>query len=664
MMRTLRIVGLLAAMLLLVTGCEERVQKTVGDKIKERAEAGNGEIDAMFKERDEEIRTALEEKVGYIQKVQAEKAKLLVSLDRIPSEQEIATSAGLSVDKVKEFGGGDVKEHPLVPWRKSLMDSKVKGELQTREKKYPGTFLENLIPAYFSFMDSQDKYWAESMDMEEYAPFLEAYAKDAMQEECGPGKTCSHSRRCVEGKCAKSPFVDDALFDWVFLHMQHLADANKLPEDTRMTSHLRYWQLALGLESLSREGFKNYIHRLCETYFLKGKVVAAAGELKTKDPVKLTKHLNEKVGLPVNEESVVAALALNTHCGSEDVAAPAFECLGLADEFRAKAVMQPYYDQLICRMDALKKQAPDSPFASAVDAMKEELQRLKQEYPIEKMVEYPVLPETTSMYDASQRLVLEMGPKGVFLGERRDPFKDSTAGRIALTELAEGEEFSLTSSSVKSIREAFLTNLKTLRTEGDPALRQGLISVQSDGSYDALRVLDMATATTRMDEEDYQNTLNQEVWLAGRRKVDGRNARRATQMQLLASDKKMKLNLSNEGSKVACTVVGFTGDAPVDEFPAPVAVAFLDGENVKMGALADSKMETADGTMPNAQFNLAEASKWANGQQGAIVLAVRSGASWNDMLRTLGPLSFKCVDPACRAGEYRTKPNVYISSCN
>jgi len=656
-------VGLLTVGALLLTGCEDRVRQSVGERIATRADEGGKEIAAMFSERDKAITEALEEKVAYITKVQAAKEKLQLSLDRIPSEQEIATEAALSVDKVKEFGGGDSKEHPLVPWRKSLVDSDVKKNIREREVKYPGTFLETLIPAYLTFMDTQDQYWNESMDMEEYAPFLTGYVQDAMQVDCGEGRSCSHSRPCVNGKCEASPFVDDALFDWVFIHMQHLADANRLPEDTRMTSHLRYWQLALGMQSESRESFKNYIHRLCETYFLKGAVTAAVAELKVEDPVKIVAHLKEKVGLNVNETAVAGALSLNTHCGDKKTAAPAFACLALADEFRAKAVMQPYYDQLICRMDALKAQAENSPYIPAIDAMKAELQRMKQEYPLEKMVEYPVLPETTSMYDASQRLVLELGPKGAFLGQGRDPFQDSTAGRIALAELAEGEEFSLSSSNVKDVREAFLTNLKTIRTEGDGALRQGLISVQADASYDALRVLDMATATTRLEEEDYANTLNQEVWLAGRRKVDGRNSRRATQMQLLVGDKRMKLGLSKEGSKVSCTVVGFTGDAPVDEMPPPVGAAFLDGTNVSMGPLVDNKMEAAAGTMVNAELNFAAVSEWANTQQGAIVLAVQNGTTWNDMMRTLGPLSFKCVDPACRAGEYRTKPNIYIGYC-
>ena len=38
--------------------------------------------------------------------------------------------------------------------------------------------------------------------------------------------------------------------------------------------------------------------------------------------------------------------------------------------------------------------------------------------------------------------------------------------------------------------------------------------------------------------------------------------------------------------------------------------------------------------------------------------AVKSGPTYNQMMRALGPLSFKCTDPARRVGEYRTKPNV------
>ena len=85
------------------------------------------------------------------------------------------------------------------------------------------------------------------------------------------------------------------------------------------------------------------------------------------------------------------------------------------------------------------------------------------------------------MYDASQRLVLEVGPKGAFLGDRRNPFKDYTG--TALVELAEGEEFGLSGKSVKAVREAFLANLQTIRAEGEPALRQGLIALHADGSY-------------------------------------------------------------------------------------------------------------------------------------------------------------------------------------
>ena len=112
-----------------------------------------------------------------------------------------------------------------------------------------------------------------------------------------------------------------------------------------------------------------------------------------------------------------------------------------------------------------------------------------------------------------------------------------------MVELAEGEEFGLSGKSVKAVREAFLANLQTIRAEGEPALRQGLIALHADGSYDARLVMDSATSTTNLDEEQYGNTLNQEVWLAGRRKVDGRNTKRATQLQLLKGDKRMKMSL-------------------------------------------------------------------------------------------------------------------------
>lgn len=664
MKRSLKILGIMSMGALMLTGCEDRVRTSVEEQIAARAESGNAEVAALFKQRDEGIAADLAERVGYISKIQEAREKLTLSLDRIPGEQEIATEAALSVEKVKEYGGASGSGHPLVAWRKSLINSDVKTDVASREKKYPGTFLESLLSAYSTFMAAQDRYWDGSMDMEEYAPFLTDYAQDAIQTDCGLGKSCSHSRRCVEGKCEGSPFLDDALFDWVFLHMQHLYYSKRLPEDTRATSHLRYWQLALGMQSETREGFKNFIHRLCETYALKPLVQKVADELKSEDPLKIAEEVKAKAGIALSEDAVFAALSLNTSCGGGEEVAAAFACLPLPDEFRAKAVMQPYYDQLICRLDALKAGNTESPFLSAVAVMKRQLQAMKAEYPLERMVEYPLLPETTSMYDASQRLVFEIGPLGAFLGQGRDPFSDSAAGRIALTELAEGETFALNSGNMKEIREAFLTNLKTIRLEGDPALRQGLISLQADGTYSALTLLSLATATTRLEEEEYANTLNQEVWLAGRRRVDGRNSRRATQMQLLSKDKLMKLNLNVVGSKVACTVVGFTGDAPVDEMPAPVAAVMVDGEGITMGALADgSTMGEADGSSPNAELNFAALSEWANKQMGPIVLGVRGGATWNDMMRPLGPLSFKCVDPACRMGEFRTKPNVYISYC-
>ena len=661
MKQNLALIGVLAIGAVAVSGCEDGVRVSLKERIETRANEGMAEFDEMLKKRDEAIRAGLEEKVAFITTVQQKKKELTAKLDRVPSEQEIASEAGLSAEKVREFGGGDAKEHPLVPWRKSLVKPEVKSQAEARQTKYPGTFLEGLLPAYVSFLDTQDQYWTDSMGMEDYAPFLEGYAKDAMQVDCGEGRSCSHSRRCIEGKCEASPFVDDALFDWVFLHMQHLADARRLPEDTRMTSHLRYWQLALGLESQSREGFKNYIHRLCEMYLLEKGVQAAVTELKNEDPAQIVEHMKTKSGMTVSTDAVTAALLLNTDCG--DKPAPPFECLSLADEFRAQAVMQPYYDQLLCRMEALEKQAPESPYLTAVKAMKAEIADLKMEYPIEKMVAYPALPETTSVYDASQRLVLEVGPKGAFLGDRRNPFKDYTG--TALVELGEGEEFGLTGKTVKAVRDAFLTNLTTIRAEGEPALRQGLIALHAEGSYDARLVMDLATSATNLDEEQYGNTLNQEIWLAGRRKVDGRNTKRATQLQLLKGDKRMKMSLGTPSGKLSCTVVGFTGDAPVDELPEPVAAAVLTSDSLTVGALIEGKkMEAADAEVKNDELVPAAVSGWADQQRGAVVLAVKSGPTYNQMMRALGPLSFKCTDPACRVGEYRTKPNVYVAACN
>ncbi len=665
MMRCLKVVVALLSVTFLSTGCEDRVRETLGQRIEARAVEGHSEIEKLLAERDKSITEDLGTRVGYISKIQDARDRLTASLGRIPSDQEIATEISVSADKVKEFGGQDVKKHPLIEWRKGLVDPDVEKDLKGREKKYPGTFLEKLIPFHLTFLDTQDKYWTDASGLEEYSAYLKDYAVDAAPQGCQPDGGCPLGRRCVEEKCEVNPFYDDALFDWVFLHVQHLYDARRLPEDTRATSHLRYWQIGLGYETVSRQDFKTYIHRLCETFALKPMVEAVKKEKKEGNPSVIAKILKDEKGIAVSEDAVFAAMNLGGACGEED-AAVAFACLPLADEFREKAVMIPYYDQLLCRLKSLKEGSPDSPYMVAVDFMMSELERERNRYPLEKMVEYPVLPDTISIYAASQRLVLEMGAEGAFLGQGRDHFGDPTAGRIALAELEECEAFSL-SKNYKTVRENYLTNLQTIRAEGDPALRQGLISIQAAADMPALNVLKMATATTSLDEEAYANTLNQEVWLAGRRRIDGRNTRRATQLQLLQGDARMNVKVGGELSG-DCKVVGFTGDAPVDEMAPPVAAVIISGGELKAGPFdAERKgysVAEVQGTMPTGELNYMALSDWASNQAGPIVLGIKgSDVKWGDLIAPLGPLSFKCTDPACQMAEFRTKPNIYVAAC-
>ena len=71
--------------------------------------------------------------------------------------------------------------------------------------------------------------------------------------------------------------------------------------------------------------------------------------------------------------------------------------------------------------------------------------------------------------------------------------------------------------------------------------------------------------------------------------------------------------------------------------------AILSSDTLMVGALSeDKKMETADAEVKNDELVPAAVSGWADQQRGAVVLAVKSGPTYNQLMRALGPLSFKC----------------------
>jgi hypothetical protein len=663
--------------LMFSVGCEDDVKRSLHDKIMARAEEGMARIKSNLDVRDlalKETLTAVLAKMDEADKANADfirvRAELTAKLAEAGGEApavsvtdlqkesarqalvgKLGTEPGADaiqaeVERVQELLEKNLsaiaRPHPLLAWRKSQDPKATVAELRTMEKSYPGTDLEQHIPLLIEFLSTQSSFWAGEMDSREYIMYLEQYAAESPQ----------------------GPFYDDAMFDIAFVHAVHFYKASVLPIDTRLTSHTKYFQMLFGVERDGREPFNPYIRRVCRGFQLMSAVDGAASDLQ-KETKRLASALEIAEKLGVEELDVVAALGLSHHrCGGEEGAdaASAFNCADMPDEFRGMAIMNPYYDGLLCRLDSMKETLASSPWVGAVARLRTTFARAQADYPMEAFGEYPVFGSTFAYAPASQRLVLEIGPQGVFFGDDRNPLLGNGQGRVTL-ESSEDNSYVLTSSGAGKLQSKVAKTLSEVRVNGN----QGLVGVKADGGYGASAVLTAALAPMALSEEERQSTLNQETWLVGRRRVDGSNMQKAQQLLLLGPKARMTVKVSGAAGSGQCSIVGYTG-APIvtEELPSPTAAVMLRSDRVSAGTFGEGNTSVASAGIKaaSADVDWKALSAWATDQKDAVILGIDSGSSWSTALQALTALSWKCTEDGCKAGEPRDgKPNVYVARC-
>ena len=668
---------LLVCLLALVfgPGCEDGVKQTLHDKVTARMEAGKVKIKTSLDARDASLKETLDVVLGRMD--EADKANLdfirvreelvaksanpegevvpvsVTDVQKESARQSLAKKLGsepgaeaiqVEVERVQELLEKNLsaiaRPHPLLAWRKAQDPKSTITELRAMEKSYPGTELESHIPLLMEFLDTQSKFWAGEMDSRDYILYLSQYAQEA----------------------PKGPFYDDAMFDIAFVHAVHYYKASVLPPDTRLTSHTKYFQMLFGVEREGREPFNPYVRRVCRGYKMMAAVDAAALKIQ-KEKKRLASAAEIATSIGAEELDVVAAQGLQNHQCGEASAAAAFNCADMPDEFRGMAVMNPYYDGLICRLDSMKETLAASPWEGAVARLRGAFVGAKSAYPMEAFGEYPVYGDTFAYAPASQRLVLEMGPKGVFFGGDSNPLMGSGQARTALAESEDGS-YVLSASGASKMQSAVAKTLSEVRTNGN----QGLMGVKADGTYGAQNVLATAIAPMALSEEERQSTLNQEVWLVGRRRVDASNMQKAQQLLLLGPKARITVKVSGAAGSGKCSVVGYTG-APIitEDLPAATAAVMLRSNKVSAGAFSEGSSSVATAGIKGAASDLdwKALSDWATDQKDAVVLGIDSGSSWSTAMKALTALSWKCTEDGCKAGEPRDgKPNVYVARCN
>jgi hypothetical protein len=550
MIRGLRaaLVGVLVAVA--VAGCETRVKEGLQEKLEARAAQGKQKVDEMLAERN------------------------ATTKEKLP----------------KDLTWNGEGEHPLQQWRTETADLGYEEKFRAMEPKYPGQPLQKDLRNLAAFLEAQRKFWGAAADQDyqqqEYYQFLKGYGKSNPE----------------------SPFIDDILFDEVFIHASRLFKLKDVKPEDQPTSVFRFWQLAFDLPSKDSEGFGVYVARLCDE---------------------------------LNNDEFIAKLS-----GGDEQFASKLKgfCKDIPFEFRHIAVMSPYYDLLIRKLEAVKKARPESPYVPVVDYLigvfQEEQQKLAKEFE-----EYPVLPDTMAAMPAPVRLALEVGPRGL---------------RFADTWLRESEDasFTLDSTEASALRPEVAKKLNDVRAAGEPDLKSGELFVLATKEAKVGPVVTLATAPDEAEE----NTLNQVIYLVGRRRFDGTNARASLPVILTKGAPEVTLTLSENA--LTCQPFGYSGEA-TNEVPAPTAVLYVAGGSLK-GGVINPETRVVDQValeMPAGEIDLNKVSEWVGEQKDAVLVGAAGDAEWQDFVRAIGPVAFRCKKLDCTDAELRGAPKAVLATC-
>ena len=546
MIRGLRAALLGGLVVVALTGCETRVKESLEQKLQARADEGRKKVEAMLLERHATVK------------------------EKLP----------------KDFAWDGAGEHPLQAWRVETAKLGYESKLSDMEPKYPGTQLQKDLRTLAAFPDTQRKYWSDAMDIQEYYQFLRGYAKD------NPA----------------SPFMDDIIFDEVFVHASRLFTLKDVKPEDRPTSVFRYWQLAFDLPSKEGEGFGVYVVRLCEELGTDEYVAKLAG-----NDEDLTKELKDY-------------------------------CKEIPFEFRHIAIMAPYYDLLTRKLQQVKTERPDSPYVPVVDYLSEVFAAEKEAL-AKEFEEYPVLPDTMAATPAPVRLAIEIGPRGLKFAD--EWMQQSEEGAYALT-----------GAVAEQVRPDLIKKLNDVRAAGAPDLKSGEVFLLSAREVPAGAAIALATAP--IDGEE--NTLNQVVYLVGRRRFDGTNARASVPVMLAKGVPPVTIGI-NEGT-MTCTPYGFSGE-PAAEMPPATAALIVSKDRIIGGALnaETGALEALTLDMAFAELDLKKISDWAGEQKDSILVGVAEDATYDQLLQVSGPSAFRCKKADCTDAELRSTPKTILAIC-
>lgn len=546
MIRGLRAALVGGLILVALTGCETRVKESLEQKLQARADEGRKKVGEMLGERQATVK------------------------EKLP----------------KDFSWDGAGEHPLQTWRVETAKLGYETKLSDMEPKYPGTQLQKDLRTLAAFPDAQRKYWSDTMDIQEYYQFLRGYAK------ANP----------------ESPFMDDIVFDEVFVHASRLFTLKDVKPEDQPTSVFRYWQLAFDLPNKDGEGFGMYVVRICE-------------EL-------------------ANEEYVTALV------GGDEALKKSLTgyCKDIPFEFRHIAIMGPYYDLLIRKLARVKTLRPDSPYVPVVDYLTnlftEEKAKLAKEFE-----EYPVLGDTMAATPAPVRLAIEIGPRGLRFADE-------------WMQQSEEEKYELSLATAQEVRPELIKKLNDVRAAGAPDMKSGEVFVLAAKGVSAGAAIALATAPIEAEE----NTLNQVVYLVGRRRFDGTNARASIPVILTKGAPEM--TILHGGASSACTPFGYSGEPTAEVPPATSAMLVMNDRimggsvNPETGAIDQMTLD-----IPVAEADLKKISDWVGEQKDAIVIGVAEGAPWEQLLLAVGPSAFRCKKPDCTDAELRATPKSVLAIC-
>ncbi|GMV39222.1 MAG: hypothetical protein AMXMBFR64_09380 [Myxococcales bacterium] len=415
----------------------------------------------------------------------------------------------------------------------------------------------------------------------------------------------------LKGYGAANPggkFNDDIQLDEVLLHAKGLFDLRNVSAENQPTAMFRYWQFVFDIPTKDGEAFVFYVARLCDE---------------------------------LNNPEYVAKMS-----GGDEGLAKELQgfCKDIPFEFRHIAIMAPYFELLSRKLARLKEVNPESPYIAVVDYLTGMFQEQKASL-AKEFEEYPVLPDTMAATPAPLRLAIEIGPRGLRFADE-------------WLQQDEAEGYTLSLAAAQQIRPDLIKKLNDVRAAGAPDLKSGEVFVLAAKGVPAGAVVALATAPVEAEE----NTLNQVVYLVGRRRFDGTNVRASVPVLLTKGAPEM--NVGFPAGAVACAPFGYSGE-PSAEVPAPTAALLISNDRVTGGAInpETGAIDALSLDLPVAEADAKKVSDWVGEQRDAVLIGVAAGAPWEQLHLATGPSAFRCKKPDCSDAELRATPKSILAIC-